>query len=248
MNELYYIEQTNFNVSEIIYNILYNDCIHFGFIKNDKANISGFLNMLIPNLALNREMLHSEFLKNNNNDENMAIIIEQNIYNIYLKTFDLTDDVKVNIQLRINKENKKEFLKIQDCYLKKYNMTFSMYIKTLLYEYAMRPLFQREILFILKVKNELLKALKQSLFVNFCLGDNLKIKMVPVDIAVNPKTDQNFIFGYSINKDIEVIKISFINDLSLTDEKLSLTNNEYKEIVDLEIEFFNDLNNRERVD
>lgn len=239
MNELYYIEQTNFDVSEIIYNIIVNDSIYFNFIKNGNANISGFLNALIPNLALYRETLHSDFLKNNQNDKEITKLIERNIYNIYLKTFDLTDDSKHNIQLRINKENKEAFMNIQDIYLAKYDMTFSTYIKSLLYEYASRPLFQREMLFILKSKKELLKAIKQSKFINIRFNNNSRHKVLAVDIAVSPSTNENYIFGFSENKDMLIVKLSSICNIISTNEKLTLSDEDYENISNLEYDFFN---------
>lgn len=103
-----------------------------GFIKNNKPNISGFLNQLIYHLSQYREDLHNNFLRKNNNDSKLALIIEQNIYNVYLRTFDISNDSKVKIQLRINKQYMNSFINIVDNYLNKYNMDFTNYIRTLL--------------------------------------------------------------------------------------------------------------------
>lgn len=240
MNELYFIEHTNFDVSQIIYNILLRDSEYFGFMKNNKPNISGFLNSLIPNLAIYREELHRDFLKNNNNDENLSNIIEQNIYNVYLKTFDMTDDSMVKIQFRVNKENRKDFIKIQDEFLTKYDMTFSKYIKSLLAEYASRPLFQREIFYNFKLNKVLINAIKNEMYVYIYLNDNSKVKIAPIDIEINPNTESNYIFGFSENKEkIYIIRYSLISSISKLNQKVELTEKDYEEISELEEDYFN---------
>lgn len=229
------IYQTNFNVSKILQDILVKDALHFGFEKNGKSNLNGFLNILLPNLIEYREDLHNEFLKYNNKDNKKVKLIEDNIYNVYLKTFDISEDAKVNIQIRINKENQINFLKIQNEFLQKYNVTFSRYIKTLLYEYASRPLFQRELFFIYKNKKTLLKAIKDYRYSIIYLKNNEFYNIVPIDVFVEPKTTENYIFGYTNLKDeIHCIKLSSVRDITISNDKANITEKDLNDLIDFE--------------
>lgn len=243
--EDFLIDGTNFKISSGIYDILYYDCIYFGFIKNDRPNISGFLNHLIYHLSQYREDLHLDFLKKNNNDSTLALTIEQNIYSVYLKTFDISNDSKKNIQLRINKQYKSTFIKIVDNYLNKYNMDFTNYIRTLLLEYAIKPLYQREYFNIYNYSKIILQAQKQSRLIKIRTNQE-SICFLPVGIEKFYLNDQFYVFGYTKNKEeIITIKYATIKSVSLLDEKIDLTDNDYKLILEEIDKFFDDLSKME---
>lgn len=239
------IDGTNFKISSGIYDIICSDCIYFGFIKNNKPNISGFLNHLIYHLSQYREDLHNDFLRKNNNNSELTLTIEQNIYNVYLKTFDISNDSKVNIQLRINKQYLNSFINIVDNYLNKYNMDFTNYIRTLLLDYAVKPLYQREYFYIYNFSKIILQAQKQCRFIKIRTEDE-SICFVPVGVEKFYLNEQFYIFGYTKNKEkIVTVKYSKIKLVSLLDHQLELTDNDYKSIFDEIENFFDKLNNME---
>lgn len=236
-NDELLIENTNFNISKGICDILECDCIYFGYIKNNKPNMSGFINHLIYHLAQYREDLHSKFLAQNNNDAVTTSIIEKNIYNVYLKTFDISDDTKVNIQLRINKEHKQTFNKIFDKYLAQYNLDFTNYIRTLLLEYAIKPLFQREFFSIYIYSKILLSAQKHNKFVKI-RTHNECITMVPVGIENDYLNQSSYVFGFTQHKE-EIVIINYKNIKSVIelDDNLFIDNEDYDTILNTFKEF-----------
>jgi hypothetical protein len=103
-----------------------------------------FYQCLDSGLNQYREDLHERFLEENGNNEELVGVIEKNLFGIYLKTFDLSDDALTNISFRINTEHKDDFVQIHDEILRKVDMSFSAYLVSLLNEYAGKPFFLRE--------------------------------------------------------------------------------------------------------
>ncbi len=236
---------TNFKISSTIYDTLCADCFYFNFTKNESPNISGFLNHLIHHLSEYREDLHNDFLKNNNNNNELALLIEQNIYNVYLKTFDISDDSKINIPLRINKQYSETFATIFDKHLYKYDMNFTNYIKTLLFDYASRPLYQREYFHIYRYSKLLFYAQKKSQFINIRTTNNSR-RIVPVGLEKSYLDDQLYIFGFSKQKEeVVIIKYSEIKTITLLDEQISITDEDYEAIFETMKDFFDKLKNVE---
>ncbi len=239
------IDGTNFNISNTLYDTLCSDCYYFGYIKNEKPNISGFLNHLIHHLSQYREDLHSNFLKTNNNNEELALNIEQNIYNVYLKTFDISDDSKVNIQLRINKQHLDTFIQIFDNHLNKYNMDFTNYIRTLLIDYAARPIYQREYFSIYNYSKIILQAQKQSKFINI-RTENETIQMVPVGLEKFYLNEQFYLCGFTKNKEeIVIIKYSQIKSVTPLENKLIINEKDYEAIIETINNYFYKLEHME---
>ncbi|MBQ7307435.1 MAG: hypothetical protein IJW82_02805 [Clostridia bacterium] len=239
MSDNFLINGTNFNVSSHIFQTLYNDCIYFGFIKNDKPNISGFLNQLIHHLSYYREDLHNEFLNKNNNDLDLVLNIEKNIYNTYLKNYDISNSSKYNIQLRINKEYMKTFIKIVDCYLEKYKLDFTNYIRTLLFEYSLRPLCFREYLHIYTYSKILFDAKKNNQLVKIRLAKNIAATIVPAVIEKDFINNEYFIAGYTKHKEqtilikySDIVSVNLLNDYELINEE------DYKNLLEIIFEFF----------
>ncbi len=236
--DTFLIDGTNFNISSTLYDTLCYDCYYFDYIKNEKPNISGFLNHLIYHLSQYREDLHDDFLKKNNYNEKLALTIEQNIYNVYLKTFDISDDSKVNIQLRINKQHLDTFIQIFDNYLNKYNMDFTNYIRTLLIDYAARPIYQREYFSIYNYSKIILQAQRQSRFINI-RTKNETIKMTPVGLEKFYLNDQFYLAGFTENKeDIVIIKYSQIKSVTQLEDKLIINEKDYEAIIETINEYF----------
>lgn len=233
------IDGTNFSISNGIYDVIFKDSIYFGYEKNNRANISGFLNHIIPNLSEYREDLHLNFLKSNKNDEKMVKIIESNIYNVYLKTFDISNDSKRKIQLRINKENLSYFTKINDKLLNKYDLDFTNYIRSLLLDYAIKPLYQREYFSIYTTSKLILQAQKENRFVKF-RTKNETITLVPTAIEICAETDQFYIFGFTTNEKTIVsgVKYSEIQSATILDQTIELCDGDCEEIMDFADSYF----------
>lgn len=245
MNNNYDIltDGTNFSISNGIYDIIISDCFYFGYIKNNKPNISGFINHIIPHLAKYREDLHLQFLKNNNYDEDIARLIECNIYNIYLKTFDISNDSKRKIQLRINKENESSFREILYKHLNKYNLDFTNYIRTLLLDYSIKPLYQREYFSIYSLSKKIEYAIQHCKEIVIKTRSE-SINLIPITYEVNSTTAQSFLFGFaSSSKDvITILEYSKIQNIIVLDNSHTLTQEDYNFIIDSIQKFFNDLN------
>lgn len=236
--DTFLIDGTNFNISTTLYDTLCGDCYYFGYIKNERPNISGFLNHLIYHLSQYREDLHNNFLKMNNYNEELALTIEQNIYNVYLKTFDISDDSKVNIQLRINKQHLDTFIRIFDSHLNRYNMDFTNYIRTLLIDYAARPIYQREYFSIYNYSKIILQSQKQSKFINI-RTENETIKMVPVGLEKFYLKEQSYLAGFTKNKEeIVIVKYSQIKSVTQLEDRLIINEKDYEAIIETINEFF----------
>ncbi|MBQ8749846.1 MAG: hypothetical protein IJZ29_05210 [Clostridia bacterium] len=229
-------ESTNFTFSYGIVDILIHDCFYFGFVKNNTANISGFLNYIIPRLSKYRENLHNNFLANNNDNEELVKVIEDNLYNIYLNNFNLDDDKAFVIPFRINKSNKDEFVYIHDVLLDKFNMNFTHYVRTLLIEYSVKPLFQREYFYFYYDLSKINEAMANGNILKIYLEENV-IEVMPMAIEVRKKDNINYICGCDKDKSgAYVIKMSAIKQISLLDKFVELNNNEYENISELIIE------------
>jgi hypothetical protein len=175
-------ETTNFYIATGIDDILCSDAWHFGFRKNGQPNLGGFINALIPGLNQYREDLHERFLEENGNNEELVGVIEKNLFGIYLKTFDLSDDALTNISFRINTEHKDDFVQIHDEILRKVDMSFSAYLVSLLNEYAGKPFFLREILFQYRIVEKIVRSIDSSSLTAFHLKDGNVIEAVPLGV------------------------------------------------------------------
>ena len=162
-DRLTFFDPTNILLPITVYDTLYHDAYYFGYEKNNTANISGFLNHLIPCLSKYRDDLHNTLLKNNNNNEELTLKIEENIYKIYFNKYDYCDDGTINVPFRVNKEHYEDFLTIHDLYLIKYNMDFSSYVRSLLIEYSSKRIGQREFFYFYNKLNTIKEAIHKNL-------------------------------------------------------------------------------------
>ena len=176
---------TNFKIPLGILDVLTTDAYHFGYITNGHANISGFLNDLIPTLSDYQDDLHKRILKYHNGDEEKARISEQTIYNVYLRPFDFHDDSYVTVPLRINNKRKNHFLKIHDVKLRYYNLDFTNYIRNLLTEYATKTNDQRECLFQFHLLEKVKAAIKEQRVCRF-YQKNFVYTFAPVVVETTP--------------------------------------------------------------
>lgn len=220
---LTFYEPTNFTLPIAIYNTLIEDAFHFGYIKNNQANISGLLNRLIPCLATYRDDLHCQLLQANNNDEVLTSKIEENIYKIYFNKYDYCDDGTITVPFRVNKEYLQDFLEIYDNKLSKYNMDFTGFVRSLLIEYSSKRLNQREYFFFYKEMLHLKDAINNNALCHFYSKDE-KLSFVPVSIEFFSETEQNLVVGIDLEKEsAHILPLSSIKRIVYTESIIPIT-------------------------
>lgn len=222
----------NIKVSNSIIEILKYDCRKFGYIKNDEPNISGFLNDLIPNLSLIREEKHEEFLKYNDWDPTITKIVEDNIYNIYLKSFDLEDNNMNNIYFRINKKNKNKFIEIEDILLAKYSIDFTNYIRSLLKEYSIKPFYKRELCIYYRHLSLIRSAVKNMQKIRIYLGNTI-LDAIPISLEVCASIEENYLVIIICELNVPYYyRLNDIYNISYLEEYVKLDSDAIKDAMD----------------
>lgn len=222
---------TNIKLSASVCNILVTDCFNFGFVKNNLANISGFLNNIIPKLSKLRESHHNDLLKYNNNDEKITKIVESNIYNVYLKQFDLEDENQINIPFRINNNARNYFIYIEDNLLPLFDIDFTNYIRSLLKEYSIKDNIKRELCYFSEQLNDLKKSIKNNQFIKICTNEKNVYKIIPVALEQSNVRNKNYIIGYDpVDTSIIFIELADIKNISYLKEEFILSDDQVERI------------------
>jgi len=138
-------------ISSFVANILENDALRFGFIKNDKSNKNALLNKLIPTLVEVRKARRNEIeyvLKEEYGREDT-----ENIYNAVNTVIDKVyfSDAELNvldeyIWIRPAKETMATYDEIETSETLITAQDLSVYIRGLLNEYSRLPQYKREML------------------------------------------------------------------------------------------------------
>ncbi|MBQ8375274.1 MAG: hypothetical protein IJX98_06875 [Clostridia bacterium] len=214
---------TNITIPITVYHTLENDANYFGYFKNGKPNINGFLNKLLPCLSDYRDDLHNSFLSYNQGDEETTQKIEENIYKLYFNKYDYCDDGVVNISLRINQEYYKDFLKIHDTKLQKYNMDFTNYIRSLLIEYTSKRIGQREYFYFYREINEIKNAITNH--EECCFYTHIeKLTFVPISIELSKNTGRNLIIGITTDKETAwILELVALIQIFQTEKNVEIT-------------------------
>lgn len=137
-------------ISSFVANILENDALCFGFVKNNKSNKNALLNKLIPTLVEVRKARRSEIeymLKNEYRREDA-----EDIYSAVNTVIDKVyfNDAELNvldeyIWIRPSKEAKATYDEIETSETYITAQDLSVYIRGLLNEYSRFPQYKREI-------------------------------------------------------------------------------------------------------
>ena len=221
-SRLTFNSSTNFTLPIGVYQILQGDAYYYGFMKNEKPNISGFLNRLIPALSDYQEDLFKELLKYNNGNVEAAKMCARSIHNVYLQPFAFHDDGVINIPFRISKDKYDDFIVIHDERLAFYDTDFTNYVRTLLSEYASKTLGQREYLYAFRMINYIKEAIEKQRLCKFYTDEQIFI-FVPVSIETSPLYNHNYIIGIDCNNQAQVIRLSEIRKTSVTDNRIKIT-------------------------
>ena len=138
-------------LSSFVSNILENDALRFGFIKNDKSNRNALLNKLIPTLVEVRKARRSEIEYVLN--EEFRREDTENIYNTVNTVIDKVyfNDAELNvldeyIWIRPSKETMATYDEIETSETLITAQDVSVYIRGLLNEYSRLPQYKREML------------------------------------------------------------------------------------------------------
>lgn len=213
---------TNFTLPIGVFQVLQDDAYYYGFIKNEKPNVSGFLNNLIPALSDYQEDLFQELLKYNNGNVEIAKICARSIHNVYLRPFAFRDDGVANVPFRISKDKYEDFMVIHDERLAFYDTDFTNYVRTLLSEYASKTLGQREYLYAFRTVLLLRRAIEKS-YVSKFYADGGACSFVPVVVETSPVYGHNYIVGITKDNQPEAIRLSKIQKISITEERFKVT-------------------------
>ena len=217
-SRLTFNSSTNFTLPIGVYQVLQRDAYYYGFMKNEKPNVSGFLNNLIPALSDYQEDLFGELLKYNNGNVEAAKMCARSIHNVYLCPFAFHDDGVINVPFRISKERYDDFIVIHDERLAFYDTDFTNYVRTLLSEYASKTLGQREYLYAFKIINDIREAISKQRLCKF-YADEQTLAFFPVSVETSPIYNHNIVVGIDSNDQAQSIRLSEIRKVSVTDNK-----------------------------
>ena len=215
-----------------VFEILKKDAMHFGFFKNKKPNLSGFLNELIPALSDYQEDFYKSLLKYNNGNAELAKAVARSIQNVHMSPLLFYNDGKEKISFRISKDKYDDFILIHDKRLSFYDTDFTNYNKTLLVEYAFRDLAQRECLFFYRALKKLKEATLKSNVCSFYNGNQYG-SFVPISIKISPASGQNYIVGITSDRQPLVMKLCSLRKFVVLDEKINITDKLYSSANDV---------------
>ena len=222
-SRLTFNSSTNFTLPIGVYQVLQGDAYYYGFMKNDKPNIGGFLNNLIPALSDYQENLFGELLKYNNGNVEAAKMCARSIHNIYLRPFAFHDDGVINVPFRISKERYDDFIVIHDERLAFYDTDFTNYVRTLLSEYASKTLGQREYLYAFRIISDIREAIFKQKLCKFYTDEQIVV-FVPVSVETSPPYNHNYVVGIDRDNQAQAIRLSEIRKICVTDNKIKITN------------------------
>lgn len=213
---------TNFTLPIGVFQILQGDAYYYGFMKNEQPNVSGFLNNLIPALSDYHKDLFDRLVEYNNGDVELAKKCARSIHNVYLYPFAFHDDGTINVPFRISKDKYDDFMVIHDERLATYDNNFTEYIRTLLCEYASKPLRQREYMYAFGMIQPLREAIKKGKVCRFYTSDTGCV-FAPISIEFSPVYDHNYIVGISSDNQPQAIRLSKTHKISVLENKIKIT-------------------------
>lgn len=222
---------TNILIQIGVYDVLQGDAYYYGFVKNNKPNISGFLNNLIPALSCYQEDLFRRLVKYNDGDIELAKTCAQNIHNVYLYPFAFYSDGVVNVPFRISKDKYEDFIVIHDELLAFYDTDFTNYIRTLLTEYASKTLGQREYLYQFKLMETLREAINKEKACKIYTNNRI-FTFVPISLEISPIYGHNFIIGIDSAKQPFAVRLCQVQKIVFADYSMAITEEESNSVFD----------------
>ena len=248
IDRLTYFSPTSLRMPAEIYAILQMDALHFGFEKNNKSNVSGFLNELLPALSSYRVDWHKDILDYADN-QNIANEIEQISYSMITAQMALLRPENITVPFRVNKAHYDDFLYIHDVQLAASNLDFSEFVRGALIDYASKRLAIRERLLFYKHAKTLYSALEEKRECRCYTKKNEVVRFVPVAMFVSPYTDINVIVGANRReKRTIILSLAAITNITVQDYVDTFTPQEMVSIQKLVDEFLAEEKKRWRPD
>lgn len=221
------ITKIKVKVSFFVANILENDSMRFGFIKNGKPNKNGLLNKLIPTLVQIRKARRKDLksiLKNEYNrsdDENIINIANTVIDRVYFSGEEL-NILDEYIWIRPSKENTAIFDEIETSEAIITAQEVSVYIRGLLNEYSRLPQYKRELIAFNEESDIFAEACDSGQILYFYdKKTNIRHKVFAFGYYYGYLYDQtNYCIVYDINnKSIKSIPLSRIGNIYFIKQK-----------------------------
>lgn len=221
------IDKFKIKVSSFVANILENDALRFGFMKNGKSNKNALLNKLIPTLVEIRKARRNEMkniLKNEYNRTDSEIIynaINTVIDRVYFNDEEL-NVLEEYIWIRASKETIATYSEIQKSETKITAEETSVYLRGLLNEYSRLPQYKREAIVFDKELDVFSDACYTHCVLNFCDKETQKYYVAfAFDYCYGYLYDQtNYCIIFDIpNKMIKAIPLSRMQYLYTVREK-----------------------------
>lgn len=226
-----YHDSFKIRISHFAQMVLDYDAGIFGFIhRNERSNINGLINKLVPILLEKRKerrnLIHDtldeaiEFRFNEMKADKLRYYIDSIMDRIYFAGEEYDSDLSDEIWIRPSQKSAHTFDEIKDSETDICQLNRSDYLRGLLNEYVRLPQFRREqILF----SKELVKLIDSIHGDNICgfNYDNKKYKAVILLHWIEPfETHNNYVFFYDIEHDlIKVALLHEISDVYLRDRK-----------------------------
>lgn len=144
-------DKIKIKISSFVANILENDALRFGFIKNDNSNKNALLNKLMPTLVEIRKARRNEIeniLKNEYNridSESIYSAVNTVIDKVYFNDAEL-NCLEEYVWIRPSKETKSTYDEIETSETDITAQEVPVYIRGLLNEYSRFPQYKREML------------------------------------------------------------------------------------------------------
>jgi len=199
---------TNLTLPIKSYLTIEGDALYHGYTKNERPNIGGFLNDLIPALSDYQDDLYDRLLKYNNGSVETVKTVIRNIHNVYLNPSVFHMDGMVNQPFRISNDKYEVFQLIHDRRLLLYDTNFTQFLRTILVEYASKPLCEREYMFAFPKIALLKKAISKNQICTVYHTEGQDV-FVPVSIESSPIFDYNYIVG--ITREMQPVAIRLLH-------------------------------------
>lgn len=196
-DNLIFLSPISIRLPSELYDLIEADARLFGFKKNGKSNINGFLNELLPSIIeVQDSITSSNFLSATKDQASSVIATSISCMDTVFKP--LLSGNNITISFRVNKAHEKDFKNIYENVLPIYNMDFSALLRTLLTFYTINRLAIRERFLHFKNYTEISNAIienKQCL----CFLKEKSLLLSCLVILVSPVSDRNVVLGIDPN-------------------------------------------------
>ncbi|MBQ4269621.1 MAG: hypothetical protein IJB97_08245 [Clostridia bacterium] len=199
----------------------------FGFRKNGKGNINGFLNELLPSIInVQASITPSSFFVKS--DEETVSFFKNSIFYFDSIFKPVLKGNNVTISFRVNKAHEKDFQEIYENILPVQNMDFSALFRSLLSIYIINRLAVRERFLYFKNYTEISKSIVEK---KQCIVflKRKKFQLSCMAVFVSPISDRNVLLGIdSKTGNAHAIPFQLVENVVIQNEDNITVKNPYK--------------------